>query len=59
MGNERANRYLESFLADRRSQARLLPKLDVSLSSIARHFLVVTYAADLNRKPSGTKPVFT
>jgi hypothetical protein len=59
MGNERANRYLGSFLADRRSQARLLPKPDASLSPIERRFLVVTYAADLNRKPSGTKPVFT
>jgi hypothetical protein len=43
MGNERANRYLGSFLADRRFQARLLPKPDASLSPIERRFLVVTY----------------
>ena len=59
MGNERANRHLGSFLADRRSQARLLPKPDASLSPIERRLLVVAYAAGLNRKPSGIKPVFT
>jgi len=36
-----------------------LPKLEISLSPIACAVFAVTYAADLNWKPSGTKPVFT
>jgi hypothetical protein len=35
------------------------PKLVFSVSPIACPVFAVAYAADLNWKPSGTKPVFT
>ena len=35
------------------------PKLEFSLSPIACVVFAIAYAADLNWKPSGTKPVFT
>ena len=38
---------------------RLSPKLGFRFLPIECPFLLVAYAADLNWKPSGTKPVFT